>query len=422
MLAGILPVLGRTFYRSHPRMHPYLASSVKKLTSTILSFSLLTVMAGAAVAPALGIIGEHFSDASPLAVKFVVGLPPLFIVLVNLFFDRICRLAGTRTIALTGVLLYVASGAGAFFVDSLPVLLVLRALLGIAVGLVMPLSVGLLAYYYPPEEMSRLMGLSAAMNQAGGVIATLLAGFLAAVSWNFAFLVYLLGLAVAVMVALWLPNERIGVESDASPFAGRIALFRRFHPSVVGMFLCTVAFFAFVSNFALAARSNFSMRAITLVMVGVDIVAAFAGFFFGRIFRWSPRSVKYVPPAFFLLGFAILSFGVGRGGMVAAGALLGFANGIGVPYLNTIASLKGGARSVTTVLPLLSAALFLGQFVCAPLVEAISGMLPVPAKCAVWVAAVFVSFAYLVQTFATRKSQVVFARNAEDSNSPHRKE
>ena len=120
MLAGILPVLGRTFYRPHPRMRPYLAGSVKKLTSTILSFSLLTVMAGAAVAPALGIIGEHFSDASPLAVKFVVGLPPLFIVLVNLFFDRICRLAGTRTIALTGVLLYVASGAGAFFVDSLP--------------------------------------------------------------------------------------------------------------------------------------------------------------------------------------------------------------------------------------------------------------------------------------------------------------
>ena len=35
---------------------------------------------------------------------------------------------------------------------------------------------GLLAFYFPPEEQARLMGLSAAMNQMGGVVATLLAG------------------------------------------------------------------------------------------------------------------------------------------------------------------------------------------------------------------------------------------------------
>ena len=34
-----------------------------KLTATVLSISLLTVMAGAAIAPALGIIRDHFSDA-----------------------------------------------------------------------------------------------------------------------------------------------------------------------------------------------------------------------------------------------------------------------------------------------------------------------------------------------------------------------
>jgi hypothetical protein len=35
----------------------------------------------------------------------------------------------------------------------------------------MPLSTGLLAFYFPPEEQARLMGLSAAMNQMGGVVA-----------------------------------------------------------------------------------------------------------------------------------------------------------------------------------------------------------------------------------------------------------
>ncbi|MBR2232207.1 MAG: hypothetical protein IJ891_07565 [Prevotella sp.] len=65
-------------------------------------------------------------------------------------------------------MLYVAAGAGCFFVDDIYVLLVMRALLGISVGLIMPLSTGLLAYYFPPEEQAWLMGLSAAMNQMGG--------------------------------------------------------------------------------------------------------------------------------------------------------------------------------------------------------------------------------------------------------------
>ena len=48
----------------------------------------------------------------------------------------------------------------------------------------MPLSTGLLAYYFPPEQQAGLMGLSAAMNQMGGVVATLLAGLLANIQWN----------------------------------------------------------------------------------------------------------------------------------------------------------------------------------------------------------------------------------------------
>ena len=52
-----------------------------KLTWTILSISLLTVMAGAAIAPALGIIKEHFSEASDLTLQLVVSLPALLIII-----------------------------------------------------------------------------------------------------------------------------------------------------------------------------------------------------------------------------------------------------------------------------------------------------------------------------------------------------
>ena len=59
--------------------------------------------------------------------------------------------------------------------------------------------------------------------------------------------------------------------------------------------------------------------------------------------------------------------------MIIAGSVaIGLANGVGVPYLNTIASIKGGKNSATTVMPLLSAALYLGQFVSPIIVNPLS--------------------------------------------------
>jgi len=337
----------------------------KKVTATILSMSLLTVMAGAAIAPALGIIKAHFSDASAMLVQFIVSMPALLIIVTNLFFLPLSRILRTRAIATTGLLLYVVAGAGCFFVDDIYVLLLLllRAILGISVGLIMPLSTGLLAYYFPPEEQARLMGLSAAMNQMGGVVATLLAGLLATIEWNYAFLVYLLGLIALLMVWLWLPDEQLGSANKRGvPFQPRQLL--KFHPSVVGMLLLMMIFFIFPTNFAVVATRQLGLRTelITLIMVGLDVVAFFVGMVFGGVMNRFRQSVKYFAPMFFLLGYA--AYLVPDVLMVVLGsACIGVANGVGVPYLNTIASIKGGKNSATTVMPLLSAALYLGQFV-----------------------------------------------------------
>ena len=309
----------------------------RRVTATILSMSLLTVMAGAAIAPALGIIKAHFSEAPAMLIQFIVSMPALLIIITNLFFLPLSRVMRTRAIATTGLLLYVVAGAGCFFVDDLYLLLFMRALLGISVGLIMPLSTGLLAYYYPPEEQARLMGLSAAMNQMGGVVATLLAGLLATIEWNYAFLVYLLGLLALVMVWLWLPDEQLG---------------------------SMTIFFIFPTNFAIVASQQIglSTEMITIIMVGLDVVAFFVGLSFGELMNRFRLSIKYFAPLFFLLGY--IAYLIPTTLMAFLGsALIGMANGVGVPYLNTIASIKGGKNSATTVMPLLSAALYLGQFV-----------------------------------------------------------
>ncbi len=378
----------------------------KRVTATILSMSLLTVMAGAAIAPALGIIKAHFTSAPDLLVQLIVSMPALLIIITNIFFLQLVRRVRTRTIATIGLLLYVAAGAGCFFVDEIHVLLLMRALLGVSVGLIMPLSTGLLAYYFPPERQARLMGLSAAMNQMGGVIATLLAGLLATIQWNYAFLVYLIGLIAVVMVWLWLPDAQLGSSNQhGTPFKPNQLL--KFHPSVTGMLLLMILFFIFPTNFAIIAsrQTGLSAEAITMIMVGLDVVAFFVGLAFGTLMRRFRMSIKYFAPLFFLSGYA--AYLVPAIPMAIVGsAFIGIATGVGVPYLNTIASIKGGRDSATTVMPLLSAALYLGQFVSPlivmPLSRSLFGVEDIlgPYK----VGAVF-SIVFLLQVWATRNFQ-----------------
>lgn len=381
----------------------------KKVTFTILSISFLTVMAGAAMAPTLGTIREHFSSSSDILIQFVVSLPALFIIITNLWFSYICRFFKTKTIAVVGLLLYVTSGSVAFFADNMVLLLILRSLLGISVGLIMPLSTGLLSFYFPPKEQAKLMGLAGAMSQMGGVIATMLAGLLANIAWNYAFLVYLLGLIALILVLAYLPNDRITASGNIS-----IKSLSKFHPSVTGMLFVMVIFFIFPTNFAIISSqtTNLSSDEITIIMVGLDLVAVFMGLLFGKIMNVMPKIMKYFAPLLFMFGYICYAYGVSSAYLIVGSLLIGMANGIAIPYLNTIASIKGGKDAATTVMPLISASLYLGQFISPIIVNPLSKALfnqndiSSPYKIGIMICILF-----LIQTFLTRNYQSLPPRN-----------
>lgn len=377
----------------------------RRLTFTILSISLLTVMAGAAMAPALWAVKAHFADKPDLLVQFIVSLPALFIIITNLCFSFLCKILKTKEIAVIGLLLYIVSGSGAFFLDDINAILVLRALLGVSVGMIMPLSTGLLSYYFPPEDQSRLMGLCAAMNQIGGVIATLIAGVLAKVGWNYAFLVYLMGLLVLILVLLFLPSERLEAHKGSGGFISNL---KRFYPSVLGMLLLMICFFIFPTNFsAVCARTTtLDPVAVTIIMVALDVVAALIGLVFGRMMRWFMVAVKYFAPVFFFLGYLCFAVSQRVASLLLGCLFIGVANGVGVPYLNTIASIKAGREAATTVMPLLSAALYAGQFLSPLVATPLAAAFPENASGIYWIACAFCVL-FLLEVFITRRHQAL---------------
>ena len=342
--------------------------------AAILSLSLLTVMAGAAVAPALGVIKAFFSDADPVLVQMIISVPALFIVLTNAVFPALCRRFRSRTLALLGLVLYTAGGcvAGAF--SNIYMVLVMRALVGIGVGIIMPLSTGLLSFYYPPEKLDGLMGLSSAMNQMGGVVATLLAGLLSNLSWRASFLVYLMGLLSILLCLAFLPNDSI-----APPPGGtekRSETFRAYFPYILAMFLLMSSFFLYPANFALetTAEGLIPQNLIAVIMAGMDLTAFLGGLLFVRCKLLLGRHMRLLAPILFLAGYLLLFLVGGWFGTLAGSVCVGFANGAGIPFLISQSSLRAGRSAAATVMPLLSAALYLAQFLSPILMGAVSGI------------------------------------------------
>lgn len=333
---------------------------------SILSLSLLTVMAGAAVAPALGVIQAYFADSNQLFVQMIVSIPAIFIVITNFFFPKLCRAFGAKTLVMIGLVFYVFGGclAGAF--SNIFLVLITRAFVGIGVGIIMPLSTGLLAYYFAPGEQERLMGYSSAMNQMGGVIATLLSGLLAGISWRASFLVYLMGLISMVLCLIFLPNDNIGGGEEHESGMKTADVLKQNYRYVGAMFLLMTTFFVYPTNFAMETVKEglIPQQYIAVIMAGMDFVAFFGGMLFVKVKSTFGRNTRFVAPLLFLTGYMLLAVVGGWPGVLAGSVCIGFANGAGIPYIISEASMRAGRSAAVTVMPLISAALYLAQFLC----------------------------------------------------------
>lgn len=332
-----------------------------RLMVSILSISLLTVMAGAAVAPALGIIREYFSDEPLTVVQSIISMPALFIAITNLFFGRLCRIFTAKKLTLIGLIMYVVFGCAAGLFSDIYLVLVCRALLGIGVGILMPLSTGLISYYFTKDKQDMLMGYSSAMNMLGGVVATLIAGMLAIVSWRLSFLVYLIGVICLVLVLLWMPDEKIVDDSAKKKESG---IFRRYYPYIVGMFLLMIVFYTYPANFALEVSKSgaIAKHLVPIVMATMDIFGFIGGLIYPKLRKSLGGLAKTIAPLLFILGYVFLQFVGGFTGTLIGSFIIGAASGIGIPYIISTASSKAGRTAATTVIPAISIAMYLSQF------------------------------------------------------------
>ncbi|WP_343322510.1 MFS transporter [Chromohalobacter nigrandesensis] len=343
------------------------------LKYAILSVSLITVMAGAMIAPAIASIAAAFPNASSFQISLLTSLHAGLVVPFSFISGYLVRYIPKKDILIVSLILYLIGGIGGSLSDSMLFMLATRVVLGISIGLMIPLSITLISDYYEGEERTRTLGLQSAATNMGGIIAIVVSGFLAAQGWRYSFLAYGLAILALVLVFFFLPRKAPAKsaegEAEESNFDARVFLL------AIYMILTFVVFFGIPSNMSLfLSEIDITNTVVNGIIIAICSVGGFAGgmsvAFFRRVLKsfFVPLQVVYMAVGFVLIAFLnqyIVLLGLGV-------LILGFGYGSTVPVIFDGATkiTTGAARSMATAI--LVSSIYLGQFLSPIVLDEIS--------------------------------------------------
>lgn len=174
-------------------------SSSKLALPILLAASMITLMGGAAVAPALPKMAQYFSNIENVEylLAFMVTLPSLAIALSSPFMGIIADKYGKKKLLIISLLLFSLSGVTGAYFDSLESILAGRFVLGIAIAGIMICATALITdYYADPAKRQKIYGMQAAAMGFGGLVLETGGGGLAEFSWRYPFFIYLIALPI----------------------------------------------------------------------------------------------------------------------------------------------------------------------------------------------------------------------------------
>lgn len=344
-------------------------------TATLLAAASLTVMAGATIAPALPSMAQHFKslpgagDDTEFLVRLALTGPGLFTavgsLLVGFMIDRVGRL----TPMVAGLLLYVAAGTAGLYIETLTQLLIARALLGLAVALVMVATTTIIGDLFIGPARARINGLQGACMSLGGVAFLLVAGFLADVGWRAPFAIYFAALLVLVGTLFTLRGHGAEMTSARPEGAGGVD-----EPATPRWLLGVVIALGFVSMvlfYMLPTHLPFRLQELGVterkfggIAIAVNgLVAGVVAANYGRVRAILPYAgITSVQMLLMGAGFLVIAMAEGLSMVLVGVAINGLGQGLMLPnamnWLQSLTTAKARGR----MSGLLISAIFMGQF------------------------------------------------------------
>ncbi|WP_019176380.1 MFS transporter [Methanomassiliicoccus luminyensis] len=331
----------------------------------ILLSSMLVLMGGAAVAPALPLISEAFPGTSEATVSLIITLPSLVIAFVGFFIGSLADRFGNVKVLLASLFLFSAAGVSGFFLDSMTSILVGRAFLGLALAGIMTTTTSLIILYYHGTQRTKVLGMQSAAMGLGVLALETSGGALAGINWRMPFLIYSLGMVFLVGVVFTMKEpSRQGTAPGGShgpqKLNGPIVL-----ACCAGIFLIELITFLLPTKIPyLVSEMAPGSSALAGILLGaMGLISAVSGFFYWRIIGRF-HQMAGIAIAFTIIGGGLVLVGTSDNMalLVVAMVICGFGMGLAMPtFANWIASAVP-LSTLGKVMGVYSMCLYMGQF------------------------------------------------------------
>jgi MFS family permease len=333
---------------------------------TILLGGTCSVLAAVMISPALPGMAQAFADVpnADFLVRMVLTMPALFVALGALFVGGLLDRWGRKPVLVVSLVIFVLAGCAGFVLDSLMMILVSRALLGLAVAGIMSGFMTLIMDYFEGDELNKFLGLNGASVCLGGILGLVASGFLADIGWRFPFLIHLIALLIlpGVIFAINEPQKtkdvNLEIEQAALPW-------RQLIPIYATAFMCTVLFFIFPAQlpFYLTENNNIEASQVGMALALPTVIGLVFALLYQRFrARFSFQTIAAIIflaySATHLMLSASSAYGMVILSLLFGGVGMGLLSPNNSGWLADVAPVEVRGRAVG----MLTCSIFLGQF------------------------------------------------------------
>lgn len=252
----------------------------------ILSLSMANAFVGTGISPALESIRNYFAGAPELLIQMIVSLPSLMVIVVSFAFSAMSRRISMRGLCMIGLGLFTVGGLLGGLCNSIITMIATRVIIGTGYGIMMPLSVGMLPYFYEPDEQQRLNGKVVIWSSVASIFCMVAAGYLASFSWRLVFSVYLFGIPCIALCWKYIPAVTLSAKGNQVS----LSVIKKTGIYAIGIFVIFVSYFAILNNFSgIVLNEGIASEASVGIIMPIMTVASLIT---GQYAEWFEKKFK----------------------------------------------------------------------------------------------------------------------------------
>ena len=328
------------------------------------------------IQPAISLISEAFPNLSITTIQQLISGVALPTLIGALLAGPLSQYISRKKLALISSAIITIGGFGpVLFIHNFYAILGLRLFMGLGLGLASPCAVSIIATYVKPEKANKYIGIKEGVAAVGSFLVTIIAGWLAAVTWTAVFYMYLIGVVGILAVLFLLPEDKPVAKIKKSGVATE-----KFKPNALLItslsfaFLYMVFFNAIGLNLALYMKSTGIGGAVQsgYVSSAVSLGSIVAGFILAWLVKIFKKGTLGIGAICLAVGFGLFSIAPSIEVCLIAAFLVGLGNNICVAQGTYLCTKSTNPNFYVLTTGLFVAAIHLAQFITPYVVNPIS--------------------------------------------------